>query len=155
MSLNRAPAAAIDGSRFKVGIVAARFNPQWVDDLLERCTAALLASGVKAKRIHVVRVPGSHEVPWAVGRLAGSLKPDVMIALGVLLKGSTNHHELVATAVANELLSLSSKLDVPVINGVMAVDSPAQAKDRCGAKINRGVEFAECALEMAELSRSL
>jgi 6,7-dimethyl-8-ribityllumazine synthase len=155
MSLFRAPAAKVDASKFRVAIVAAQFNPQWVDVLLERCVEALAASGVTAKRLRVERVPGSHEVPWAVARVCQLHLPDVVIALGVLLKGSTNHHEMVATAVAGELLALSTRLNIPVVNGVMAVETPHQAEERCCGRINRGLEFAEVALAMAELNRKL
>ena len=44
---------------------------------------------------------------------------------------------------------------VPVINGVLVVNSLAQAKARCGGRINRGAEFAAAALEMAALQRKL
>ena len=48
----------------------------------------------------IVRVPGSHEVPWAVQRLAAAGRFDAVIALGVLIAGDTNHHEMVGDAVA-------------------------------------------------------
>jgi 6,7-dimethyl-8-ribityllumazine synthase len=40
-----------------------------------------------------------------------------------------------------------------VINGVIVVNSAAQARARCLGRINRGAEFARAALEMAALKR--
>jgi 6,7-dimethyl-8-ribityllumazine synthase len=48
-----------------VGIAAARFNEELVDALLASLVARLQEAGVKDRAITIVRVPGSHEVPWA------------------------------------------------------------------------------------------
>jgi 6,7-dimethyl-8-ribityllumazine synthase len=55
MSLSAPQEIAINGAPFSVGIVAARFNPELVEALLERVTAGLAAAGVKAGRVTVVR----------------------------------------------------------------------------------------------------
>jgi len=55
----------------------------------------LAAAGVKPGRITLARVPGSHELPVAAQWLAQGGKRDVVIALGVLIGGDTNHHEMV------------------------------------------------------------
>jgi 6,7-dimethyl-8-ribityllumazine synthase len=102
-----------------------------------------------------VRVPGSHEVPWAVQRLAAQGRRDCVIGLGVLIAGDTRHHELVADSVSHALQRVALATGVPVINGVMAVGTAAQARARCTGRINRGAEFAAAALEMAALKRRL
>ena len=71
MSLSAPPPTQQDGAPFALGIVAARFNSALVDALLHTVYETLVAAGVKEKRITVVRVPGSHEVPWAAQMLAG------------------------------------------------------------------------------------
>src|SRR6185369_12684521 len=70
MSLSAPKQYAIDGAPFSVGIVAARFNPDLVDALLHRVRTGLAAAGVKAERITLARVPGSHELPVAAQWLA-------------------------------------------------------------------------------------
>ena len=76
-----------------------------------------------------------------------------MIGLGVLIGGDTNHHELVGQSVSHAFQRVAIDSGIPVINGVVVVDSLAQAKARCVGKINRGAEFAAAALEMATLRR--
>jgi 6,7-dimethyl-8-ribityllumazine synthase len=155
MSLSAPQSRAIDGAAFKVGIVAARFNEALVDGLLARVETALQAAGVKPRKITAVRVPGSHEVPWAAGRLAAKGNYDVVIALGVLIGGDTNHHEMVGQSVSHALQQVALSSGVPVINGVIVTATPAQARARCTGKINRGLEFARAALEMSALRRTL
>jgi 6,7-dimethyl-8-ribityllumazine synthase len=138
-----------------IGVVAARFNSELVDAMLERVSAKLKAAGLKDETIAVVRVPGSHEVPWAAQRLAASGRHDAVIALGILIAGDTNHHEMVGTAVAQGLVRVALDTGVPVINGVIVVNTRAQAEARARGEIDRGAEFAAAALEMAELNRAL
>jgi 6,7-dimethyl-8-ribityllumazine synthase len=130
MSLDSPQAPAIDGAAFRIGIAAARFNPVLVDGLLERLIDGLWAANVNASNLSVVRVPGSHEVPWAAQALARRGRMDCVVGLGVLIAGDTNHHEM-----------------------VIVVNSLAQARARCVGRINRGAEFAAATLEMAALRR--
>jgi 6,7-dimethyl-8-ribityllumazine synthase len=141
------------GADFSLGIVAARFNEALVDALLARVMDALRSAGVKAKAIAVVRVPGSHEVPWAAQILAATGGCDCVIGLGVLIAGDTNHHEMVGESVSHALQRVALDTRVPVINGVIVANTPAQARARCSGRINRGAEFAAAALEMAALRR--
>lgn len=149
-----APVSTLAASpRWRFGIAAARFNGPLVDGLLARCHAGLRAAGIPDAGIAVVRVPGSHEVPWAALALASGGQCDCVIGLGVLIAGDTNHHEMVGDSVSHALQRVALETRVPVINGVIVVNSAAQARARCTGRINRGAEFASAALEMAALRR--
>ncbi|MDB6114361.1 MAG: ribH [Lacunisphaera sp.] len=153
MSLSAPQSVSVDGAPFSFGIVAARYNPALVDALLHTIFEKLVAAGVKEKRITVLRVPGSHEVPVAAQWLARG-KRDCVIALGVLIGGDTNHHEMVGQSVSQALQQVALASGVPVINGVIVADTQKQAEARCLGTINRGAEFAVAALAMAALRRS-
>ncbi len=155
MSLAAPTSLSIKGAAFSVGIVASRFNAAMVDALLSRVIAGLKAAGVKESRITVVRVPGAHEVPWAAQALALRGKPDVVIGLGVLIGGDTNHHEMVGDSVSHALQRVALDTRRPVINGVIVANTRAQAEARTLGKIDRGAEFAAAALEMAALKKQL
>jgi 6,7-dimethyl-8-ribityllumazine synthase len=155
MSLAAPPQTAVNGAAFSVGIVAARYNAALVDALVARVKAGLAAAGVKAKRITVVRVPGSHELPVAAHWLARGGRRDVVIALGVLIGGDTNHHEMVGQSVSHAFQQVALASGIPVINGVVVADNLKQAEARCTGRINRGAEFAQAALEMAALRRAV
>lgn len=153
MSLAAPAPVTVDGAVLSVGIVAARFNEDLVEALLGRVQAGLAAAGVKPGRITLARVPGSHELPVAAQWLAR--KRDVVIALGVLIGGDTNHHEMVGQSVSHAFQQVALASGIPVINGVVVADTRKQAEERCTGRINRGAEFARAALEMAALKRSL
>lgn len=155
MSLDAPTPLTTSGADFRFGIVAARFNSAMVDALVERAIATLTNAGVPATAIETIRVPGSHEVPWAAQQLAASGRFDAVVTLGVLIAGDTNHHEMVGDAVAHALMRVSLDTGIPVINGVIVVNNRAQAEARTTGSINRGVEFAAAALEMAALKKFL
>jgi 6,7-dimethyl-8-ribityllumazine synthase len=92
-------------------------------------------------------------VPWAAHALARRGRLDCVVGLGVLIAGDTNHHEMVGESVSHGLQQVALTTGVPVINGVIVVNSLAQARARCIGRINRGAEFAAATLEMAALRR--
>ncbi len=155
MSLDAPTPLSVSGADCRIGIVAARFNSVLVDALVDRARDYLIGKNTPASSIEVVRVPGSHEVPWAAQQLVASNRFDAVIALGVLIAGDTNHHEMVGDAVAQALMRVSLDTRVPVINGVIVVNTLAQAEARTTGSINRGTEFAAAALEMAALKKTL
>jgi 6,7-dimethyl-8-ribityllumazine synthase len=61
---------------------------------------------------------------------------------------------MVGHSVSHALQHVSLTARRPVINGVIVTNTRAQAEARCLGPINRGVEFARAALEMAALKRS-
>ncbi|MCZ6675058.1 MAG: 6,7-dimethyl-8-ribityllumazine synthase [Verrucomicrobia bacterium] len=143
----------IDGSPYSFGIVCSRFNPEAVDALLKNTLATLSESGVEEKNIRVMRVPGSNEVPWGVQVLASSGQFDCCIGLGVLLRGGTVHFEVVAQSASDGLQKVALNELIPVINGIVVADTIEQALERTRGEINRGREFGEAALQMAQLKQ--
>lgn len=155
MSFDSPKLSPTDGRPFSVGIVAARFNPALVEALLRAVSAGLSAAGVKEQRITIIRVPGSHELPVAAQWLAQGGRRDVVIALGVLIGGDTNHHEMVGQSVSHAFQQVALATGTSVINGVIVADNLKQAQARCLGRINRGAEFAHAALEMAALKHAM
>jgi len=81
---------------FRFGVVASRFNHLLVDRLIEGALDCILRHGGRREDITLVRVPGSWEIPVAVKRLLKREDTDAVIALGVLIRGSTPHFEYIA-----------------------------------------------------------
>ncbi|NCG09105.1 MAG: 6,7-dimethyl-8-ribityllumazine synthase [Verrucomicrobia bacterium] len=149
MSQDNPSELEINGEDLRVGIAAARFNEAYVDALLENATHSL--TQFKAPVPEIIRVPGSNELPYAANLLASSGKLDVVITLGLVLAGETQHHHHIANSTATALHQVSIETGVPVINGIIVVENTEQAEDRCQGSLNRGHEFAKAALEMARL----
>ena len=113
--------------------------------------ATLTAAGAEAPLIE--RVPGAAELPFAASTLAHHSSFNAIIVIGVVIAGDTNHHEIIGDSTASALLNISTTQKVPVINGILVVNNLAQAEDRAGETINRGKEFAQAALEMAQFTK--
>jgi len=142
-------------SPFPEAVEARGLNSKLVDALLDRVQARLRAVGVRDRDVALVRVPGSNELPVAARLLTDRRPPDVVIALGVIIRGGTIHYELVARSATQGLQAVALDSRVPVINGVVVAENASQAKARCAGRIDRGAEFADAAVSMAALKRRL
>jgi 6,7-dimethyl-8-ribityllumazine synthase len=142
--------APIDGADYFLGIVAARYNGELVDALLARVVAVLREHGVRERNIEILRVPGSNEIPYVAHMLAATGEFDCLIALGVVVSGETAHHEVISYGTAYSLHSIGMQSEIPVINGILTVNSLEQAHERIIAPRDRGAEFARAALQMAQ-----
>lgn len=155
MSLDQPPPLPIDGEGYRFALVAARFNSRFVDGLVENALATLTEAGVDPEDIEVHRVPGSNELPYVVGMLATGREFDCILALGVVMEGETTHADIIAHGTAHAFHQISRETEIPVINGIVTVKTETQAHDRCLGEINRGREFAQAALAMAEAKLGL
>ncbi len=131
------------------------YNEKYTSALLKNCKEELEEKSQVS--INIARVPGAYEIPVMVKRAIlkanEDQEPDTVIALGVILRGSTAHADLIGTAVCNQLLSIACETMTPVINEVLLLDDEQQAFARCIASaLNRGREAARAALAvLAEL----
>ena len=74
-----------------------------------------------------------------------------LIALGVVVKGGTSHHQLVADSAGQAIQSLVVEYGTPIINGIIVTDDYFSAETRITGSVDRGNEFAQAALQMAQL----
>ena len=156
MSAPRVLEGRIEAGGRKVAIVAARFNEFIVASLLKGATAAWLERGGAAEALTIVRVPGAYELPVVARRLALSARYDAIIALGCVIRGDTPHFDYVAGECARGLQQVGLESGVPVIFGVLTVETVDQALERAATGAgNKGGEAMEVALEMASLMSRL
>ena len=140
----------------RIAIVASRYNNYIVERLLSGCINTLHKTGITGERITVVRVPGAFEIPVAAGRLADRDDYDAIIALGAVIRGETPHFEYICNECAHGLAVIALQVDMPVIFGVLTVDTIGQAEDRSAEEeSNKGCEAASTALAMIDVLRKL
>ncbi len=142
----------------RVAIVASLFHEPVTRRLVQGAHAALLGRGVRRREIETFWVPGAFEIPPMVQRIARrrARRVDAIVAVGCIVKGETDHHEHLASAVIDHLLAIARSSEIPVGLGVVTVRNSAQALARAGgARGNRGADGALAALEMvAALARA-
>ncbi|CBE68489.1 MAG: 6,7-dimethyl-8-ribityllumazine synthase [Candidatus Methylomirabilis oxygeniifera] len=142
------------GCRF--AIVISRVNELIAKRLLEGALDCLLRHGVEDGDLHLVKVPGAFELPYAAKRLAASSRYDAVIALGAVIRGATAHFDYVAGEAAKGIAAASIETGVPIIFGVITANTLDEAIERAGTKGgNKGFDAALSAIEMASLFAQL
>jgi 6,7-dimethyl-8-ribityllumazine synthase len=139
------------GTRRGVGIVAAKFNGDVTNRLLESALAELDKVGVGRETVTVMTVPGAFELPLGAMALAKTRRYSCIVALGCVIRGETAHFDYVAGETASGLQLAALETGVPVAFGVLTVDTLQQAL----ARADKGAEAVRTALEMADLFSQL
>ncbi|CAN5645797.1 6,7-dimethyl-8-ribityllumazine synthase [soil metagenome] len=148
------PRQTIGAKRFFT-IVASQFNPEYVQGLVNHATEEIRALAPSAI-VTLHQVPGAFEIPIVVRELALQKRADAIIAIGVVLKGSTTHAEHLSHSVTNALQQIAIEYGVPVINAVLSVENEEQARERClETRINRGIEAAHAAIQISNVMAEL
>lgn len=135
--------------RPRVLIVAAPFYRDIADNLIEGARAALDAAGCAHETIEV---PGALEIPTAI-RLAERAY-EGFVALGCVIRGETTHYETVCNDSSRALTLLGIERKICLGNGILTVETRAQAEVRADpTQMNKGGGAAEAALHLIALSR--
>lgn len=151
---DRPEAEQLDGSDLVVGVVAARWNTEVVERLLEGARRALESTGARSRD---VSVPGAFELPFAARIIIESGTVDAVVVLGAVIRGETTHYELVAEGCASGVMEVQLATQVPIGMGVLTVENQAQAIARSepAGGHNVGEEATLAAIEMALLRKAL
>ncbi|MBC7934410.1 MAG: 6,7-dimethyl-8-ribityllumazine synthase [Rhizobacter sp.] len=140
-----------------VVIVSTEWNREVVGKLEEGCIKILKENNIAYRQ---VMVPGAFEITFAIkdfwSKAGNNIpKPDAFIALGCVLRGGTPHFEYVCNAVTDGIVQLNLQLPVPVIFGVLTLNTQQQADERTGGiHGHKGEEAAATAVKMIALSQS-
>jgi len=146
----------VDAQGLRIGIVAARFNEAITNALLDGAVDALVNHGATAADIRIVRVAGALEIGTIAQRMAKSHQYDVIVCLGCVIRGGTAHFDYVCQGAMDAINAVAQRGDVGVGNGVLTVDTLAQAQERTGgAHGHKGAEAALTAVEVAQALKTL
>ena len=149
------PRPRLVGGRHNFAIVASQFNAPYVQGLVDHAMEELRRL-VPNGRTSMHQVPGAFEIPIVVRELAARKKADAIIAVGVILKGQTDHAANLSRSVTDALQRIALQYGVPVINAVLTLDTESQAQERClEERINRGTEAARAAVGIANVMTDL
>ena len=150
----RTVVGAVGGKRH-FPIVASQFNATYVQGLIDHATSELRTL-IPGATTSLLQVPGAFEIPVVVRELALQKRGDAIIAIGVILKGKTDHAENLSRSVTDALQRIAVAHGVPVINVVLSFDDEDQARERClENEINRGTEAARATVEISNVIAKL
>lgn len=132
-----------------IAIVMSRFNTLITDPLLAGAKEALTMHGVDMANIDVYIVPGAFEIPLVAEKVANTAKYDGIVTLGAVIRGKTDHYDLVINGAMTGIAQVGLKTGVPTVFGVLTADTLEQAQHRAGGKAgNKGSEVALALLEL-------
>jgi 6,7-dimethyl-8-ribityllumazine synthase len=109
----------------RLAVVVSRFNSFITERLLAGALDALERAGGDNKKIEVVRVPGSFEIPVAAKRLAETGRYDALICLGCIIRGQTQHFDYISAEVTRGIQLAAIETGVPLAFGVLTTDTLA------------------------------
>jgi 6,7-dimethyl-8-ribityllumazine synthase len=138
----------------RVVVVASSWHTKIMDGLIAGACRIIENSGITPE-IH--RVPGTFELPIAA-KAAALSGADVVVALGVVIRGSTPHFDYVCSAATDGLTRVALDTGVPMGFGVLTCDDEAQALDRAGlpgSSEDKGAEAASAAMNTWTVLRAI
>lgn len=137
----------LDGRGLRVGIAVATWNQTITNRLLTGARAR--CEELDVAELTILRVPGALELPLALRRLAEH-GCDALVAIGTVVKGETDHYEIVARESSSGIARVALDTGIPVGNAILAVHDFSQAIARAGeGDSNKGVEAVDAAVRTA------
>lgn len=145
-----------DASEMRFGIVVSEWNHSITQTLLEGCIAILTKHGAKPNNIKVMSVPGSFELIYGTTQIVKSGLVDAVVSIGCVIRGDTPHFDYICDGVTQGLARLNTISNIPIVYGVLTVETEQQALDRAGGVVgNKGEEFAITAIKMVDFAWQL
>lgn len=126
--------ARLDASGRRVAVVASRFNEVVTRRLVDGAVECLRAHGVAEGDIDVYWVSGAFEVPQLATRVAGRGQADGVVWAGAIIRGETDHYDVLSRTVTGAIEAAALQTGVPMTLAVLTTDSLEQAVDRAGGK---------------------
>ena len=141
-----------NGDLLTIGLVVSEWNEKITESLYNGAYKTLVDFGVKYNNIKRINVPGSFELVYGSKKMIQS-KVDVVIAIGCVIKGETEHFDYICKSVSKGIVDLNINFDTPVVFCVLTDNNIQQSIDRSGGVHgNKGVEAAITAIKLANLN---
>ena len=137
--------------KIKFGIVVSNWNKNITDNLYDGAFNTLLKHGANENNIKKLEVPGSFELVYGCKKMQNE-NLDVIIAIGCVVKGETDHYDYICSSVSNGITQLNIINDTPIVFCVLTDHNIEQSISRSGGKHgNKGVESAIAAIKIASI----
>lgn len=127
----------------KIGIVVS--ETYWVDITGKMLSAAQETAQQAGAQVEVIKVPGSFDIPLQVKKLLQRKEIDGVVTLGAVIKGDTDHDQVICHAVAKSLIDLSLEFEKPVVLGI---NGPEMSRAQARARISRAAEVMKACLDL-------
>eukprot|EP01064_Diplonema_japonicum_P011782 TRINITY_DN19237_c0_g1_i1.p1 TRINITY_DN19237_c0_g1~~TRINITY_DN19237_c0_g1_i1.p1 ORF type:complete len:1383 (+),score=462.19 TRINITY_DN19237_c0_g1_i1:51-4151(+) len=142
-----------EAKAIRVGIVRTAWNESMVEQMRDGVAEVLKSNNIESANIVEKVVPGSFELPSGAQLMAESEGVDVVLCMGILIKGDTKHFEYICQAASHGILKAQEKTGVPMLFGVLTCFSVEQAREGAckGSVLHESLGMS--AIHMAMLHR--
>ena len=134
----------------KIAFVVAEFNSEVTTPMEQRARTHAESLGVEVAR--TVRVPGVYDMGPIVKALLRRKEIEGVVMIGAVIKGDTNHDELIAHAIAQAGLALSIEFEKPV---GLAITGPGMNDEQAVARIDNAKNGVEAVVRVARALKDL
>ncbi len=140
----------------KIAIITTKWNAEFVGNATEHCLSRLHELWVSESHIEVVTVPGAVEIPLTAKMLHKTGNYKAVIAIALVYGGWIYRHEFVAQSVVDQIVRLSSELEMPIFSSVLTpVSIDMENKKQRDFYLEhlkwKGTEVADACIETLEM----
>ncbi|EQB72368.1 MAG: hypothetical protein AMDU1_APLC00009G0006 [Thermoplasmatales archaeon A-plasma] len=127
----------------KIGIVVSEYNYDITMMMLQR--AQEHAAFMNLEVTHVLKVPGTFDIPLGVKKILEKKDVDGAVTLGAVIKGETDHDQIIMQNAARKIEDLSVEYSKPVALGI---SGPNQTRLQAQARIEMARDAVESVAKM-------
>ncbi|HLH85536.1 MAG TPA: 6,7-dimethyl-8-ribityllumazine synthase [Thermoplasmataceae archaeon] len=127
----------------KIGIVVSEYNYDITMMMLQRAQEHARFLGADVAKI--LKVPGTFDIPLGVKRLVKLKEIDGVVTLGAVIKGETDHDQVVMQNAARKIEDLSVEFEKPVSLGI---SGPNETRLQAQARIEMAKDAVEAVVKM-------
>ena len=138
-----------------ITIVVSEFNHKIISGLLDGCLQAFKKFNFSSDNVNIEFVPGAFELPASVLNQCHDPENQMVIALGCVIKGETDHYHYICESVSKGLMDVSLKVKTPTLFGVLTCQNAKLATDRSNNNLdkNKGYEVGMSAMRFMEKNK--
>ncbi len=134
----------------KIAFVVAEFNSEVTFPMEER--ARRYAEDLGVEVAHTVRVPGVYDMAPVVKALLSKKEIEGVVMIGAVIKGETNHDEVISHAIAQAGIRLSIEFEKPV---GLAITGPAMTDEQAVARIDNAKRGVDAVVRIARALKEI
>ena len=116
--------------KIRIAFVAWEFNFEYTSQLVEDNSQFLHSLGFKNTETYYV--PGAFEIPAFAQKLIEAWEYDLIITIGVVIRGATPHFDYVCGESSRAIMDLTLSYDTPIIFGILTCNTEEQVRERMG-----------------------
>lgn len=144
----------------KIAIITTKWNTAFVGPCVEGCLSRLHELWVSESDIEIVTVPGAVEIPLTAKMLSQTGKYSAIIAVAFVYGGGIYRHEFVAQSVVDQIVKLSSEIELPILSSVLtpvSIDMKNQKEVDfyTNHMMGKWVEVADACMETIEVLKNV